>query len=160
MDFKNMLGKAQDLAGNAGDKDFKNIIDKAEELTGNVSETVSKMLDEFNAALPIMKALGFSVQDLQVGMGFLPEVKARLIADADNIDVTSIDGMIQKKSDQKTLVAVLKALQTAYNMRDQLGDLGLKVVEVNATLGIPPKISIGFVKPVPVAAQSLAASVA
>ncbi len=148
MDLKNMMSKAQDKA------------QELTELTGNASQTVSEMLDELNAALPVMKALGFSVQDLQVGMGFLPEVKAKLVADADNINVRAIDDMIQKKSEQKTLVAVLKALQTAYNLRNQLGDLGLRVIEINATLGIPPKISIGFVKPVTAGAQSLAAAVA
>jgi hypothetical protein len=167
MDFRNMMSRTQELTdkaheltestGNASETAW---ISKVQELTGNAAETVSKMLDELNAALPVMKALGFSVQDLQVGMGFLPEVSARLVADADNIDVRAIDDMIQKKSEQKTLVAVLKALQTAYNVRNQLGDLGLRVVEINATLGIPPKISIGFLKPVPASAPSLAAAVA
>lgn len=140
--------------------DFKNMMSKAQELTGDASETISKILDEFNAALPVMKALGFSVEDLQVGMGILPDVKARLVADADNIDVKVIDGMIQKESDHKTLVAVLRALQTAYNVRNQLGDLWLKGIEINATLGIPPNISIGFLRKVPAGAQSLAMATA
>jgi hypothetical protein len=167
VDFRNMIGKAQDKAqeltgstGNASETVWMSKIQELTELTGNAGETISKMLDELNAALPVMNALGFTVQDLQFGMSFLPEVSAKLVADADNIDVKAIDGMIQKKSEQKTLVAVLKALQTAYNVRNQLGDLGLKVVEINATLGVPPKISIGFAKPVPVSAQSLAAAVA
>jgi hypothetical protein len=167
MDLRNMISKTQDkaqqLTGSTGAVSETTWMSKIQELTelaGNAAETVSKMLDELNAALPVMKALGFSVQDLQVGMGFLPEVNARLIADADNINVKAIDDMIQKKSQQKTLVAVLKALQTAYNVRNQLGDLGLSVVEINATLGIPPKISIGFLKPVPASTPSLAAAVA
>lgn len=169
MDLKSMISKTQDKAqqltespGNVSESAalMSKAQHKIQELTGNAAETVSKMLDELNAAIPVMRALGFSVQDLQVGMGFLPEVSARLIADADNIDVRAIDGMIQKKSEQKTLVALLKALQTAYNVRNQLGDLGLSVVEINATLGIPPKISIGFLKPAPVTAQPLAAAVA
>ena len=127
MDLNSMMGKAKDLAGTA-------------------NEGVSRMLDEFNAALPTMRALGFTVQDIHVGMGLLPEVKAKLVASADNVDVKAIDEIIQKKSEQKTLVTVLKALQTAYNVRDQLGDLGLKGVEINATLGLPPNISIGFIK--------------
>lgn len=138
--------------------DFNNMLKKGQELTNSASDAVSKLLDEFNAALPIMKALGFSVEDLQVGMGLLPEVNAKLIAAADKVDVKAIDGIIQKKSEQKTLVAVLKALQTAYNVRDQLGDLGLKGVEVDLKLGIPPKVSIGFMKCVSVAAPALAAA--
>jgi hypothetical protein len=135
MDLNSMMGKAKDFAGSA-------------------NEGVSKMLDEFNAALPTMRALGFTVQDIQVGMGLLPEVKAKLAASADNIDVKAIDEIIQKKSEQKTLVTVLKALQTAYNVRDRLGDLGLKGVEINATLGLPPNISIGFIKSSAATAQA------
>jgi predicted regulator of amino acid metabolism with ACT domain len=95
-----------------------------------------------------MRALGFTVDDIQVGMGLLPEIRARLTAAADKVDVKALDELIKKKSEQKTLVTVLKALQTAYNVRDQLGDLGLKGVEINVTLGLPPHISIGFLKTV------------
>jgi predicted regulator of amino acid metabolism with ACT domain len=135
---------------------LNDMLGKARELTNSASELVIKLLDEFNAALPTMKALGFSVEDLQVGMGLLPEVHAKLVAAADKVDVKAIDGMIEKKSEQKTLVAVLKALQTAYNVRDQLGDLGLKVIEIGLTLGIPPKVSIGFRKNQAVTAAALA----
>jgi predicted regulator of amino acid metabolism with ACT domain len=125
--------------------EFNSMLNKARDLAGPASETISKLLDEFNAALPVMQALGFSVEDIQVTMGLLPEISAKLTAEAAKIDVKALDEMM-KKSEQKTLVAVLKALQTAYNIRDQLGDLGLKGIEIDVTLGIPPKISIGFVK--------------
>jgi predicted regulator of amino acid metabolism with ACT domain len=135
---------------------LNDMLGKARGLTDSASEAVSKLLDEFNTALPTMKALGFSVEDIQVGMGILPQVSAKLIAAAANVDVKAIDEMIKTKSEQKTLVAVLKALQTAYNVRDQLGDLGLKGVEISVTLGLPPNISIGFIKSAAVAAPALA----
>jgi predicted regulator of amino acid metabolism with ACT domain len=125
---------------------LNNMLEKAKGITGAASDAVSKLLDEFNAALPTMRALGFSVQDIQVVMGLLPEVRAKLVASAADVDVKSLDELIQKKSDEKTLVTVLKALQTAYNIRDQLGDLGLKGVEIDVTLGIPPHVGIGFIK--------------
>jgi predicted regulator of amino acid metabolism with ACT domain len=125
---------------------FRDMLDTVGKLAGPASEAAAKYLDEFNAALPVMQALGFTVEDVQVTMGLLPEISAKLIAAAADINVKALDDMIQKKSDQKTLVAVLKALQTAYNVRDQLGDLGLKGIEIDVTLGLPPKISIGFLK--------------
>jgi len=131
--------------------EFNSMLNKARDLAGPASETVSRFLDEFNAALPVMQALGFSVEDIQVTMGLLPEVSAKLIAAAANVNVKALDEIIKTKSEQKTLVAVLKALQTAYNVRDQLGDLGLKGIEIDLTLGLPPKISIGFLKSMAVA---------
>ena len=131
--------------------EFGNMLAKTRGLTGSVGDAISGLLDEFNAALPTMKALGFSVEDIQVSMGLLPEVRAKLIASADNVDVQKLDELIQKKSEQKTLVAVLKALQTAYNVRSQLGDLGLNGVEIDVKLGVPPNIGIGFLKSAAVA---------
>jgi ABC-type Na+ efflux pump permease subunit len=126
--------------------DFRSIKERAQELSGTASDAVSKMLDEFNGALPTIRALGFNVEDLQVHVGVLPEIRAKLTASAADVDVKALDELIAKKSEQKTLVAVLKALQTAYNVRDQLGDLGLKGVEIDVTLGLPPSIKIGFIK--------------
>jgi predicted regulator of amino acid metabolism with ACT domain len=131
--------------------DFNGVLNKTRDLAGSASDTVGKLLDDFNAAIPTMRALGFTVEDIRVAMGLLPEVNAKLVATAANIDVNALDEMIKKKSEQKTLVAVLKALQTAYNLRDQLGDFGLKGVVVDLTLGLPPKVGIGFVKTVGVA---------
>ena len=136
--------------------DFKSLKDRAQELTGTASDAVSKMLDEFNVALPTMRALGFGVEFIHVEMGVLPEIRARPTASADDVDVKAIDELIKKKSEQKTLVAVLRALQTAYNVRDQLGDLGLKGVEIDVKLGLPPNISIGFIKSAPASAPATA----
>ena len=125
---------------------LKDLVGKAQELTGSASEVAGKFLDEFNEALPAMRALGLTVRDLHVGMGLIPEIGAKLIGSVDTINVAKINELIDKEKEKKTLVAVLKTLQAAYNVKDQLGDLGLKGVEIDMTLGLPPKINVSFVK--------------
>jgi hypothetical protein len=125
---------------------LKDLAGKAQELTGSASEAAGKYLDEFNEALPVMRALGFTVRDLHVAMGLLPEIGAKLIGSVDTINVAKINELIEKEKEKKTLVTVLKTLQAAYNVKDQLGDLGLKGVEIDMTLGLPPKIGVAFVK--------------
>jgi hypothetical protein len=132
---------------------FNGVLGKTRDVAGYASDSVGKLLDDFNAALPTMRALGFTVEDIQVAMGLLPEVNAKLVAAAANIDVKALDEMIGKRSEQKTLVAVLKALQTAYGLREQLGDFGLKGVVVDVKLGLPPEVGIGFVKTVGIASS-------
>jgi hypothetical protein len=134
---------------------FSNVLDRTRSLTDTASAGVSKFLDEFNAALPTLKALGFSVQEIQVSMGLLPEIHAKLVDSAANIDVKVLDDLIKKAGEQKSLVAILKGLQTAYNLRDQLGDLGLSAVVIDLKLGIPPSVGIGFLKPAAVLAPAL-----
>ncbi len=126
--------------------EFNKVFVRTGEIAGTLTDGVMRMLDEFNDALPTMRALGFGVEDIRINMGLLPEITAKLVADASSVDIAAIDVMIEKNSGQKTLVLLLKALQTACNVRNQLDDLGLRGVEINVTLGITPRISVGFYK--------------
>ena len=124
---------------------FKDIMGKAQELAGAVTETAGKVLDEFNEALPMMRALGFTIKDLRAGMGLVPEIAAKLIASIDTIDVKKTKELIEKHPDNKVLVGMLKALQAAYNIKQQIPDLPLKGVEIDVKLGLPPHFAVGFV---------------
>lgn len=124
---------------------LKDLMGKAKEFTGAATEGAGKLVDEFNEALPTMRALGFTIKDLRVGMGLVPEIGAKLVASTDTIDVKKIKELIEKHQENKTLVGALKALELAYNVKEQVGDLPLKGVEINMTLGLPPHIGVAFV---------------
>jgi hypothetical protein len=128
---------------------LKDLMGKAKELAGTATEATGKLVDEFNEALPTMRALGFTIKDLRVGMGLVPEIGAKLIASTDTIDVKKIKELIEKHPENKTLVGALKALELAYNVRQQVGDLPFKGVEIDVTLGLPPHIGVAFVSSAP-----------
>jgi len=130
---------------------------KAKALTNTAVEAAGNFVDEFNEFLPTMRALGFTMKDLRVGMGLMPEIGAKLIASTDTIDVKKIKELIEKHADNKTLVAALKALEVAYNIKQEIGDLPLKGVEIDVTLGLPPHVGVAFV-PSPSAAAALAST--
>jgi hypothetical protein len=121
------------------------LVGKAKELTGAAADAAGKIVDEFNEALPTMRALGFTVKDLRVGTGLVPEIGAKLIASTDTVDVKRIKELIDKHPENKTLVAALKGLQLAYNIKQEIGDLPFKGVEIDITLGLPPHIGVAFV---------------
>ena len=135
---------------------FKDLVGKAQELTGTAAEATGKFLDEFNEALPTMRALGFSLSDFRVGMGIIPEIGAKLIASTDTVDVKKIDELIKKQEEKKTLVAILKALQAAFNIKQQL-NIPFKGVQIDMKLGLPPHIDVGFLSSAPAAAVAAAA---
>jgi len=124
---------------------FKDLVGKAQELTGAASETVNKVLDEFNQALPTIRGLGFTIKDLKVGMGLVPEVGATLVASTDTVDVKKIHELIEKNTEKTLLVSALKGLEMAYNVKQQIGDLPFKGIELAFTLGLPPHIGVQFV---------------
>jgi len=131
---------------------FKDLMGKAKDLADAATDAASNVVDEFNEALPTIRALGFTIKDLRVGAGLLPEIGAKLVASTDTIDVAKIHELIQKHPDNKTLVAALKALELAFNVRRQIGDFPFKGVELDVTLGLPPHIGVAFVSSSPAAA--------
>jgi hypothetical protein len=135
--------------------ELKNFVNKAQGLAGAAvtSATVSagKMLDEFNEAMPTMRALGFTVKDVHIGMGLLPEVGAKLVASTDTLDVKKLEELIDKHAEKKFLVTALKTLLAAYNIKRQIPDVPLKGVELDVTLGLPPRVNVGFVSNGPAA---------
>lgn len=136
---------------------LKDLMSKTQELTASATDTASKFLEEFNEALPTMRALGFDVKDLRMSMGLLPEIGAKLVASVDAIDLKKIDELSKQQEGKKTLVALLKALQAAYNVKQMLGGVSFKGVEIQLTLGLPPKINVGFLSGATMAAQAIAA---
>ena len=118
--------------------DFKAFGDKAkgmvETAAASAATTASKMLDEFNEALPTMRALGFVVKDLHVGMGLLPEVGATLVATTDSIDEKRLKELIEKHAEKKLLVTALKGVQP------------------DLTMTLPPRVGVSFVNNVVAAA--------
>jgi len=130
---------------------FKDLVGKAKDLAGTAAEAAGNLVDEFNEALPTLRALGFTIKDLRVGTGLLPEIGAKLVASTDTIDVAKIKSLIDKHPDNKTLVGALKALELAFNIRQQIGDFPFKGVEIDITLGLPPHIGVAFVSSAPAA---------
>lgn len=135
---------------------FKDLMGKAQELTGTAAEAAGKFVDEFNEALPTMRALGFTIRDLRVGTGLVPEIGAKLIASTDTVDVKKIKELIEQHPENKTLVGALKALQTAYNIKQQIGDIPFKGIEIDVTLGLPPHVGVAFLSSTPAATTTAA----
>ena len=133
---------------------FKDMMGKAQELTGAATEAAGKFVDEFNEALPTLRALGFTVKDLHVGMGFTPDIGAKLVASTDTIETKKIQELIDKHPNNTTLTTALKTLMTAYNVKQQFAGIPFKGVELDVKLGLPPHVGVSFVTAASAAAAS------
>jgi hypothetical protein len=137
---------------------LKDLMAKAQEVTGTAAEAAGKVIDEFNEALPTMRALGFTVKDMRVGMGLIPEIGVKLIASTDSVDPGEIKELVEKHAENKTLVAALRGLLAAYNIRQMIGSVPFKGVEVDMTLGLPPHIGVAFLSSAPTSVALAATS--
>ena len=109
-----------------------------------VSGKVQELVHDFNAAIPTMKAMGFSVSSFTIGVGLIPEIDATLTGSVKALDPHEIQKVIEGHPDDKSLKAVLEALQMAANFKEQLTEIGMKGVEVDIKLGLPPLVSINL----------------
>jgi hypothetical protein len=135
---------------------LKDLVAKTGELAEAATGAADKLVDEFNQALPTMRALGFTVQDLRVGMGLVPEIAAKLVASTDTVDPKKIKELLDKNPENKTLTAALKALLAAYNVKQMVASIPFKGIELDMKLGIPPHVGIGFVSAAPAEKSSAA----
>lgn len=129
--------------------DFKSLRDKTMEVTGAATDAAGKMVDEFNESLPMLRALGFTVKDLGMSMGLLPEIRVKLVASTDSVDPKKIKELMDKNPENKTLTAALKGLLAAYNLKQMVASVPFKGIELDMKLGIPPQIGVGFVAAAP-----------
>jgi hypothetical protein len=132
---------------------FEKIREKADKLKGAAhisSEAamgkIDELIDEFNEAVPDIKALGFSVHNFRMDIGALPEINAKIVGSVDAMDSVKIHNMVESNQEKKVLVSILRGLEAASHAKDKLGALGFKGVEADIKLGLPPKISIDFIQ--------------
>ncbi len=109
-----------------------------------VSGKVQELVRDFNAAIPTMKALGFSVSSFTIGVGLIPEIDATLKGSVKALNLDEIQKMIDSHADNKSLKAILEALHTAANFKEQLTEMGIKGVEIDIKLGLPPLVSVNL----------------
>ena len=128
---------------------FKDLVGKAQDLAGSIGDIGGRLMDEFNETLPVLRGLGFTVRELRINMGLTPEVGAKLVSSIDAFDVNTIHELIERNAGKKLLITTLKALEAAYNIKRLISDLPLDGVELDLTLGLSPHVNVGFVTSAP-----------
>lgn len=113
---------------------------------GLMTQSASKaqeLLRDFNDAIPKVKALGLSVENIVVKVGVPPEIAARLVGSAEALDADEI-GKMSAATENKLLGAILEALRTAANVKGYLQQVGFKGLTVDVKLGLLPSVEVGL----------------
>ena len=95
--------------------DFKGLAVVAGKMKDAGTDALGGILDDINAGIPIIHALGFNINGMRLEAGIPPGISAKLVGAVENIDVTKIKDLGQKHADNRVIVLLLKALETAYN---------------------------------------------
>ena len=135
--------KIKQMPGNATAAATDKIKDISTNVSTATSEKIHDWVQEFNAAVPYMKALGFSVKSFSIGVGLIPELNATLVGAVDALDSNKLEEMSQR-TNNRALNVLLGGLQTAAKFKDQLTAIGVKGIEIDIKLGLPPTITVNL----------------
>lgn len=116
--------------------------EKAAQFEGAALEKITQSIEEFNKAVPVIKALGLSITDVKVQAGVLPEIRAKLVGSIEAIDAGRIQEAIDKNQEKKLLVALLQALQMASHVAGIFKGLEFAKVAVDFKLGLVPDVGV------------------
>jgi hypothetical protein len=111
----------------------------------NARKKMEKFLDEVNRTLPLLRTAGLSVKDIDVEMGLLPSVRLVVIGSIRQLDPVKIRHLRESHKDNRALSAVLRAVETALNLKGLLGALVADAIEVQATLGLLFGVKVRFI---------------
>ena len=135
--------KIKQMPGSAANAATDKIKDISSNVSTATSEKIHEWVDEFNAAVPSMKALGFSVKSFSIGIGLIPEINATLVGAVEALNSQKLEEMLERTTN-RALGALLKSLQTAAKFKNQLTAIGIKGIEIDIKLGLPPTVTINL----------------
>jgi hypothetical protein len=113
----------------------------------SAKKKMEKMVDDFNAALPTMKSLGLSVVDLDLNIGWLPSISVTLRGAFADMDVVRIRHLREGSGDNKVQIAILRALETAANVRNLVKGVPIDGIEVRVRLGLNFAVDVKLLTP-------------
>jgi len=111
----------------------------------NAKKKFEKYLDDLNRMLPMLKTVGLSLKDIDVDVGILPSASVTVVGSIRNLDPAKIRQLREANKDNRLLSAVLKAVETAVNVKGFLTALKADTIEVHATLGLWFNVNCRFI---------------
>jgi hypothetical protein len=101
-------------------------------------------IDDFNAALPVIRQAGYQVSEVDIALGIPPKVSCSVTANAD-LTAEHVESVIAQHEDKKFTVVLVKALFQAWKLQNAIHIVGMKPRNMGVELGLIPSVTIKFV---------------
>lgn len=141
-----VTGKLKDLGTSGMDQanDAMGMLrDKLQEVKEAGFDKLKAGIDELSNGLPLIEQAGFTVHDINIGIGIPPEVSLSF-KKTNTVSSVDIQKIIDENQDKTILVPVLQALLTANNMQSKITMGKFNFTGVGIKVGIPPEVSLRY----------------
>jgi hypothetical protein len=141
--------KARDFVGQAS-VSTGDLRSKASELKGKIAEQASgmgemslaklgEMLAEFNAALPVLRAAGYTLRNVEIELGIPPKVIANFSGHGGVVpELTNED------AERPLTVLLLKSVHQATKLQSMITIKGLRPSGLAVEIGLVPRVVVTF----------------
>jgi hypothetical protein len=116
---------------------------KAGELKDASLGRLLETLDDFNAALPVIREAGYTLSNVDIGLGLPPKVSASFVA-SDDVSAQNVERLIAEHAEKKFTLLLMKSLFQAWQLQTRIKIAGLKPKGITIEIGMIPNITVRF----------------
>jgi len=138
-----LASKASELAANKANDLKVQVAAKAVELKDASLGKLSETLDDFNAALPVLREAGYTLSGVDIEVGIPPKVVARFVTSAE-ISAETVERLLVEHADRKLTLVLVKALYQAWQLHTKVKIVGLQPKGLSVEIGLIPNVSVHF----------------
>ena len=119
------------------------IADATTEMKGAGLAKLEEALDDFNAALPVLREAGYVLEGVSVKLGLVPQAVANfstgiLVAEQ------RVDALLDEHAGRKFTTLIVKAVYQATKLQSKFNIRGMRPSGVSVELGLVPQVTVKF----------------
>jgi|HubBroStandDraft_1064217.scaffolds.fasta_scaffold131599_2 hypothetical protein len=153
----NAIDKAADVAGQASAKaaDLKDsvastaldvkgaVATAAADLREASANKIRESLADFNASIPVLREMGYTLADVTITLGVPPSLLATFQVDHDVSDDV-VKATLEAHTERKLTTVLIRALSQARKIQTSIQVAGMKPRGITVDIGLTPSVSIKF----------------
>ena len=121
--------------------------DQLADVTAEMKETallrVRESLEDFNAALPVLREAGYILDSVNIKLGLPPQITATLSSGA-GVSEDQLEALLAQHVERKLTTLIVKSVHRATKLQSMLEIQGMRPSGLSVDVGLIPNIVIKF----------------
>lgn len=135
-----MIDKLKKTLTQAGDM----IKEQATSISTGALDKSYDLYEDWATVFPLLEDYGFETINFTFSVSLSPHITVIMKGDTNHFTEEYIEEILQENKNDKTMLSVLKTLQTAHNLYYKTGITPFDNVYLKVVVGIPPEIRVSF----------------
>jgi hypothetical protein len=121
--------------------------DQLADVTSEMKEAalvrLRESLDDFNAALPVLRDAGYVLKGVDIKLGLPPQISASLTS-GQGVTEEQLETLLAEHTERKLTTLIVKSVYQATKLQSMLEIQGMRPSGLNVAVGLIPDVVIKF----------------